>query len=97
MKKIRVYQKNSLALKPGVCGAKMWAVGLELTGRTHPLLFLISDRLIYERQLRTAEPSFDLREKNIVDSAGKNFKLISRARQQKNILEANEGKVSINQ
>lgn len=29
MNEIRVYQKDNLILKPGVCGAKMWAVGLE--------------------------------------------------------------------
>ncbi len=29
MHQIKVYRKNDLLLKPAVCGAKMWAVGLD--------------------------------------------------------------------
>jgi len=29
MQHIKVYRKNDLPLKPAVCGAKMWAVGLK--------------------------------------------------------------------
>ncbi len=29
MQQIKVYRKNDLTLKPAVCGAKMWAIGLD--------------------------------------------------------------------
>lgn len=35
MRQINVYRKNDLPLKPAVCGAKMWAIGLDNTMLTY--------------------------------------------------------------
>jgi len=35
MHHVKVYRKNDLFLKPAVCGANMWAVGLEKTMLTY--------------------------------------------------------------
>lgn len=35
MQQIKVYQKSDLPLKPAVCGAKMWAVGLDKSMLTY--------------------------------------------------------------